>query len=109
MVDLLGKETFKVQIVTGRMIVITEILGGEQDHGRVLHLEYGNMFDVQNIEMADIVMLETDIPSHLQPDLCGLLSLMKDGARTLTYLDLRRIWTTGVGPYPYRQMDCNRC
>ena len=108
MVELLGKETFKVQVVTGRMIVITEILASDHDHGRVLHMECGNMFDVQNIEIADIVMLETDIPGHLQPELCELLQNMHDGARTLTYLDLRRIWTAGAGLFGFRQMDCNR-
>jgi hypothetical protein len=107
MIDLLGKETFKIQSMKGRYIVITEILaGGDDEHGRVLHLECGDMFEVQNVDIADIVMLETDIPASLQPDLCQLLGKMHDGARTLTYLDLRRIWTPGS--IPFRQLESNK-
>jgi hypothetical protein len=106
MIDLLGQDTFKVQLMTGRYIVITEILDNDQQQGRVLHMECGDMFDVQNISIADVVMLETDIPTQLQPSLCQLLSDMHEGSRTLTYLDLRRIWTYGA--LPFRQMENNK-
>ena len=32
---------------------------------RVLHLQCGNMFDVKNINSADVVMMETDIPTGM--------------------------------------------
>ena len=83
--------------------------------GRVLHLVCGNMFDhVKNIAIADIVMLETDIPADNLPDLNELLAGMKEGSRTLTYLDLRKIWTTSssttasVMPFPFRQLEQNK-
>ena len=83
--------------------------------GRVLHLVCGNMFDhVKNIAIADIVMLETDIPADNLPDLNELLAGMKEGSRTLTYLDLRKIWTTTSSPtssaipFPFRQLEQNK-
>jgi len=33
---------------------------------RVLHLQCGNMFDVKNINSADVVMMETDIPAGMK-------------------------------------------
>ena len=79
--------------------------------GRVLHFECGNMFDVKNISQADVVMLETDIPSDLLQDLHRLLGGMKDGARTLTYLDLRKTWAAGSATgwsFPFRQLETNK-
>lgn len=75
--------------------------------GRVLKLEFGNMFDVKDIHTADIVMLETDIPQELQADLCALLSNMKADSRTLTYLDLRKTWCSNSF-FPYRQLENNK-
>ena len=87
---------------------------------RVLHLECGNMFDVKNINIADIVMLETDIPADILPDLHKLLGNMKPGARTLTYLDLRKTWmpsstistlsgcNIGIQQLPFRQLEHNK-
>jgi hypothetical protein len=75
--------------------------------GRVLKFEFGNMFDVKNIHTADVVMLETDIPLDLQTDLCKLLSGMKESSRTLTYLDLKKIWCPNAF-FPYRQLENNK-
>jgi hypothetical protein len=61
---------------------------------------------VQNVDIADIVMLETDIPVSLQPELCQLLGKMHEGAKTLSYLDLRRVWASGL--LPFKQMENNR-
>ena len=74
---------------------------------RTLKLEFGNMFDVKNIQTADIVMLETDIPNELHRDLYLLLSSMKLDSRTLTYLDLRKTWSGDIY-FPFRQLDINR-
>jgi hypothetical protein len=109
MVDLLGHETLRVQHLPGRYIVVTELVdGGNTDagKGRVLHLECGDMFEVGNVEIADIVMMETDVPVHLQTKLCHLLSRMHDGSRTLSYLDLRRFWNIGI--CPFQQMENNK-
>ena len=81
--------------------------------GRVLHLVCGNMFDTKNIAIADIVMLETDIPADNLPDLNDLLAGMKEGSRTLTYLDLRKIWTSTstsstTNVFPFRQLEHNK-
>lgn len=105
MVSLLGEESFSVQLRSGRSIIITEI-ATEQESARVLHLECGNMFEVANMDVADIVMMETDIPAELHTNLCTLLGSMHEGSRTLTYLDLRKIWNQG--PIPFKQLDVNR-
>lgn len=73
---------------------------------RVLHMQCGNMFDVKNIGTADIVMMETDIPLELHARLLALLSAMKDDAKVLTYLDLKRIWQNTH--LIFKQVDVNR-
>jgi hypothetical protein len=79
----------------------------KKNKGRVLHLECGNMFDVKNIHMADIVMLETDIPADLQTDLYKLLGSMKKDSRTLTYLDLKKSWSKNLF-FPFKQLENNK-
>lgn len=126
MVQLLGCENYQVQINPGKFISITEAVRNpayaegsasssspnesNSDEGeyieRVLHLQCGNMFDVTGIDTADVVMMETDIPSDLFPSLNRLLSRMKNGARILTYIDLRRAWD--INQLPFRQLEVNR-
>jgi hypothetical protein len=109
MVELLGHETLRVENFSGRSITVTESVDGpsaETSMGRVLHLECGDMFDVQNIENADILMMETDVPIHLQTRLCHLLAKLRDGSRVLSYLDLRRFWNIGI--CPFLQMENNK-
>ncbi len=82
------------------------------------------MFGVSaNMAMADIVMMETDVPADQHAELHRLLGSMREGARLLSYLDLRRIWG-GVGvanggvvdqsgtslplPLGFRQLESNR-
>ena len=141
MMQILGPENFSCDINPGRYIIITELdpqdnlqqkveanLDNEGEEnlragdaaaatsddfvGRVLHLEFGDMFNVTSLEAADVVMLETDIPCDLQPQLCNLLGTMVEGARTLTYLDLRKIWCdapTGANSmFPFKQVECNK-
>mmetsp|Transcript_1814 Transcript_1814/g.2865 ORF Transcript_1814/g.2865 Transcript_1814/m.2865 type:complete len:670 (-) Transcript_1814:217-2226(-) len=106
MINLLGKDSFEVKICQGSSIIVTEKPHEGQDHERVLHMECGNMMAIKHIEKADIIMLETDIPQELQGDLCVLLNQMHDGAKTLTYHDIRKIWT--LGQFPYKQLEVNR-
>lgn len=147
MIQILGPDNFRYEILPGKYIIVTELpvkqkqnatttsapAGGSQVHhedegedeeyyysGRVLHLEFGDMFSVCNIGIADVVMLETDIPADLQPQLCDLLSGMAEGARTLTYLDLRKIWGPNLAltsspvatvlsdQFPFKQLECNK-
>lgn len=104
MIELLGKDTFKIQNLPGRYIIVSELISSTQC--RVLHMECGDMFEVHNIEIADILMMETDVPVHLYPNLCELLASMHDGARLLSYLDLKRFWSQGI--CPFSQMSCNK-
>lgn len=94
LIQLLGPENFNVQINPGKFIVVREIVSNsdesEESSERVIHFECGNMFSIKNIEIADIVMMETDFPSELNGDLFKLLTCMQDGARVLSYLDLRK-------------------
>ena len=110
MVALFGAEAFTVERVPGVSITVIEKPLEEGDNCRVLKMERGNMFDVSNIEMADIVMLETDIPPEYHPEICKLLSNLRKGARTLTYLDLRLIWPADEGDcqFAMKQVDVNR-
>lgn len=77
---------------------------------RVLHLQCGNMFDVPvaTLELADVIMMETDIPADVYPQLQRLLQNLKENARLLSYLDLRRIWDNAISPLPFRQLEINR-
>lgn len=120
MVDLLGHENYHVHMSSGKFIMVTEavkisassdanVLNGQEEEEymeRVLHFQCGNMFDLKEIDLADIVMMETDVPADLYPNLQTLLLQMKDHARILTYFDMRRIFETG--PLPFKQMDINK-
>jgi hypothetical protein len=110
MVKLLGPENYKVQITPNKSIVVVEgmsrTVAGEQTktgdgvqeliefEERVIHLECGNIFNVVNIDIADIVMMETDFPSTLHGDLQTLLTGMHENSRILTYLDLRKVYSS---------------
>ena len=102
MVALLGADLYRVKRVPGLSITVTENKG----KGRVLKLERGNMLDVQHIDLADIVMLETDVPLESHAQVCSLLRNLKVGARILTYLDLRKIWPDE--DFFFRQVSINR-
>ena len=95
LVQLLGSENFNIQINPGKFIVVREMVPNTDEDSdepceRVIHFECGNMFSINNIEIADIVMMETDFPSELNGDLFKLLTGMQEGARVLSYLDLRK-------------------
>lgn len=56
---------------------------------RQLEFKLGNMFDFQTtIEVSDIVVCETSVPSDYHPHLLKLLRSMKKGARLLAYEDI---------------------
>jgi hypothetical protein len=117
MVQLLGSENYNIQCNPGKFIIITEAVrlppGSSSNNTedvqfseRVLHFQCGNMFDISNIDTADIVMMETDIPTDLHPNLHRLISSLKEGSRVLTYLDLRRL--NEITPLAIKQLDINR-
>ena len=111
MVDMLGHEYYHINVEHGKQVIVRELPRVGSDgvvmKERILHLQCGSLFDVKNVEIADIVMLETDIPADMIPDLCHLLDKMHTGARVLSYLDLRRIWSI-TNPLSYKQLDINR-
>lgn len=120
MVELLGNENYHVHMSPGKFIMVTEavrlasssdehVLSGREEEEyveRVLHFQCGNMFDLKEIDLADIVMMETDIPTDLYPNLQNLLGQMKEQARVLTYFDLRRIFD--CGQLPFQQLEANK-
>ena len=64
MVQLLGSESFHVDVIHGEEITITELVGSSgEENGRTLRLQCGNMMNVKNLNVADIIMMETDVPS----------------------------------------------
>lgn len=136
MVDLLGPENYNVHIIKGKHIIVMEnrqqspISGTNDVNGntavsvdsdnkanvealiqsgyRVLHFQCGNMFDVApNLHLADVVMMETDIPHDLYYDLHVLLSNMKDNARMLSYLDFRKVFQS-PSALNLKQLDINK-
>lgn len=76
MVNLLGKDSFEVQLVSGSSIKITEksvITNSNVDNDskinsnrRVLHMVCGDMFSLRDIDTADIIMLETEVPQVIK-------------------------------------------
>lgn len=118
LVQLLGPEHFNVDCAHGRSICITQTTPRKRSGstiksnysgsvGRQLHLECGNLFTTsRSIESADVIMLETEIPADLYGDLCLLLKKMKPCSRTLTYIDLRQMWTGGQ--CPFRRHESNK-
>jgi hypothetical protein len=125
MVQLLGTENYNVQVSPGKYVIITEAVRTPSENNsnatspvssnspqeyqfyeRILHFQCGNMFDTQNIENADIIMMETDIPLDLYPSLHRLMSSTKENARILTYLDLRRL--NDLAPVAVKQLEINR-
>ena len=64
------------------------------DASNRLYIHHGNLFDIDTgvLSSADIVVLETDMPTSTLYRLLVLLSAMKTGARLLTYLDIEKIW-----------------
>lgn len=66
MVQLLGEESFHVDVIHGEQITVTELVtndGRDAVKGRTLRLQCGNMMDVKDINIADIIMMETDLPA----------------------------------------------
>ncbi|CAN0171551.1 unnamed protein product [Ectocarpus sp. 6 AP-2014] len=74
--------------------------------GRTLEFACGNLFDVTDLAQADLVLLETDVSSDVHPQLSRFLTGMRKGSHALTYLDLRKMWSSL--PFPYRQVEVNR-
>jgi hypothetical protein len=64
------------------------------------------MFDVKNINTADVVMMETDVPHECHAKLLILLGQMKPDAKVLTYLDLRKLWANSH--LTFQQLEVNR-
>lgn len=63
MISLLGADSYDVDVCAGQYIRVTELATEGSGRYRVLHLCCGNMLEVKNIRDADIVMMETDVPS----------------------------------------------
>lgn len=65
MVQLLGQDAFQVDVIHGEQITVTELGRGEggAEKGRVLRLQRRNMMEVKDIRVADIIMMETDVPA----------------------------------------------
>lgn len=75
MVNLLGKDSFDVEVVAGSSIKVIEKVGEVSEKGyqkRILHMICGNMFHLRNIEQADIIMLETEIPQVILKEISSL-------------------------------------
>mgnify|MGYP003385182685 CR=1 FL=1 len=63
MVQLLGEESFNVDVIHGEHITISELVANNTEKGRSLRLQCGNMMEVTDINAADIIMMETDLPA----------------------------------------------
>jgi len=110
MVNILGPTQYKVSMSSGKFIEITEQRSIPSSGSlRTLRLVCGDMFHTTDLDRADIVMLETDVPLHLQSKLCQLLSTLKENSRVLTYLELRKTWLPENSfPFQFQQLECNK-
>ncbi|CAM9569065.1 unnamed protein product, partial [Ectocarpus fasciculatus] len=81
--------------------------GSSNSRKRVLHMVQGDLLDTPHIHCADIVMLETDFPPEMHDDLCAILSKMKRGSRTLTYLDMKKLYGEFKSPV-FSQLEINK-
>lgn len=105
LVALLGTSRFTIEHEPGKCIVVREIARGNFEE-RVLHFELGNLLNTSSIvKRADIVMLETELPAVLHPELCLLLAHLPLSARTLSYLNLKDIWPSAL--FPFEQLAIN--
>ncbi|KAJ8605221.1 hypothetical protein CTAYLR_000465, partial [Chrysophaeum taylorii] len=75
---------------------------------QTLEIAHGNLFATRDLDHADVVMLETEIPSNAFPQFSTLLDSAREGCRVLTYLDLRKVWQLPGRPFPFRQLESNR-
>ena len=70
----------------------TKCHGFENTGGRRLELVVGDMMKTVDIESADIVMIETEIPVEVLKEFVNILLRTKDSCRLFTYVDLRIVW-----------------
>lgn len=75
---------------------------------QTLHITHGNLFATADLDTADIIMLETEIPADAFGQFSALLDSAREGSRCLTYLDLRKVWQLPGRPFPFRQLESNR-
>jgi len=75
---------------------------------QTLEVARGNLFSTADLESADVIMLETEIPSDAFGRFSALLDSAREGSRVLTYLDLRKVWQLPGRPFPFRQLESNR-
>lgn len=75
---------------------------------QTLYISHGNLFSTPDLDTADVIMLETEIPSDAFGQFSALLDSAREGARLLTYLDLRKVWQFPGRPFPFRQLESNR-
>jgi hypothetical protein len=86
--------------------LLSSLAGTSTD--RILYLEWNNLLETSSfIGEADMVLLETDIPSDTMLRLACLLYQMKPGSRILSYLDLSKVWE-GHGGAPFTQLELNK-
>lgn len=106
LVNLLGRDSFEIDHHPGLTLVITEKLVGSSG-GRTIKIECGNMLKICDLHRADIIMMETDLPSEIHQETCELLQQMHDDAMILTYHDMRKIWVSNTACC-LQQLDINK-
>lgn len=85
---------------------------GGDTRRRVLELRRGNLFDVPDVEEADVVVLETLIPEPAFPRLAALLARLRPGCRVLTFANLASpefaaVYERPAEQFPLRQLPAN--
>ena len=73
--------------VTGKFLSVRAL-----ETSQVLEVACGNLMHIDDIQEADIVMLETEVSPEVFGQFSGMLNRAKEGSRLLTYLDLRKVW-----------------
>lgn len=85
-------------------------IGAPCQSTRHLTLRFGDLLETPKIKQADIIIIQTDLPSVVHRPLVQLLNAqsIKTGCRMLSYLNLHDVWASIGAPFPFVQHRINR-
>ena len=91
-------------------LMLVHNIGAPCQSTRHLTLRFGDLLETPKIKQADIIIIQTDLPSVVHRPLVQLLNAqsIKTGCRMLSYLNLHDVWASIGAPFPFVQHRVNR-
>ena len=91
-------------------LMLVHNIGAPCRSTRHLTLRFGDLLETPKIKQADIIIIQTDLPSVVHRPLVQLLNAqsIKTGCRMLSYLNLHDVWASIGAPFPFVQHRINR-